>query len=428
MYIAKKAKCTKSVPFGVPYLFSGVPLLITHNAMNNNRLIILFFLQKNRTNKQNKCPIRCRITYYKKRKEFSTGFFINPEHWNSKEQLAKPPDKNNTFINTQLSLIKQQINQAFLFLQVNEKEFDVEDIYLQYKGKSIKSEKTFLEVFDYHNSKVKKMIGISYVESTYKKFEECKRLVKNFIKHKYKKNDLVLKNIKLIFLDDLDYYLKTERKQSQSTINKHIQRVRKIIKLAILEDYIDKDPFVFYKAKKTTKKLIFLTDKELNSLETHQLKQKKLSVVKDLFIFCCYTGLAYVDMSELNIKHIQIGFDGNEWIEMERKKTKSKISVPLLPKAKEILLKYNNDLPDISNQRFNSYLKEIADIVGINKNLTHHIARKTFATTVLLYNGISMEVVSELLGHSKLQVTQDHYAKVVKKRVSNEVSKLKNKL
>ena len=396
--------------------------------MNNNRLITLFFLQKNRTNQQNICPIRCRITYNKKRKEFSTGFFINPDYWNSKEQLAKPPSKDNTFINTQLSLIKQQINQAFLFLQVNEKEFDVEDIYLQHKGKSIKSEKTFLEVFDYHNSKVKKTIGIDYVESTYKKFEECKRLMKKFIRHKYKKNDLVLQNIKFIFLEDLDYYLKTERRQSQSTINKHIQRVRKIIKLAILEGFIDKDPFVFYRPKRTTKELIFLTSEELKLIETHQLRQKKLVIVKDLFIFCCYTGLAYADMSELNTKHIQVGFDGNEWIEMSRKKTKSKISIPLLPKPRDILLKYNNKLPKISNQKFNSYLKEIADIIGINKNLTHHIARKTFASTVLLYNGVPMEVVSELLGHSKITITQEHYAKVVKKKISDEVSNLKKKL
>ncbi|AZJ36871.1 site-specific integrase [Tenacibaculum singaporense] len=396
--------------------------------MNNNRLITLFFLQKNRTNQQNICPIRCRITYNKKRKEFSTGFFINPDYWNSKEQLAKPPSKDNTFINTQLSLIKQQINQAFLFLQVNEKEFDVEDIYLQHKGKSIKSEKTFLEVFDYHNSKVKKTIGIDYVESTYKKFEECKRLMKKFIRHKYKKNDLVLQNIKFIFLEDLDYYLKTERRQSQSTINKHIQRVRKIIKLAILEGFIDKDPFVFYRPKRTTKELIFLTSEELKLIETHQLRQKKLVIVKDLFIFCCYTGLAYADMSELNTKNIQVGFDGNEWIEMSRKKTKSKISIPLLPKPRDILLKYNNKLPKISNQKFNSYLKEIADIIGINKNLTHHIARKTFASTVLLYNGVPMEVVSELLGHSKITITQEHYAKVVKKKISDEVSKLNQKL
>lgn len=396
--------------------------------MNNNRISILFLLQKNRINSKNKCPIRCRITYNKKRKIFSSGYFINPNYWSSKEQLAKPPNKDNIFLNTQLSLIKQQINQAYLFLQVNEREFDVEDIYLQYKGKSIKSKKTFLEVFDQHNSKVKKTVGIDYVNSTYKKFEECKKLVKKFIKFKYNKNDLILQNIKYVFLDDLDYYLKTERNQSQSTINKHIQRVRKIIKLAISEGYIEKDPFILYKPKKVTKELVFLTSEELYLIEKHQLKQKRLSIIKDLFIFCCYTGLAYAEMSTLNSKHIQIGFDGNEWIEIKRKKTKSKISIPILPKAKEILLKYNNEFPKISNQKFNSYLKEIADIIGIEKNLTHHIARKTFATTILLFNGVPMEVVSELLGHSKITITQKHYAKVVKKKISDEVLKLNQKL
>lgn len=396
--------------------------------MNYNRIVVLFLLQKNRINSKNKCPIRCRITYNKKRKIFSTGFFINPERWRSKEQLAKPSNKENSFINTQLSLVKQEINQAFLFLQVNQKEFDVEDIYLQYKGKNIKSDKTFLEVFEFHNQRIKKMIGISYVESTYKKFEECKRLIRGFIQFKYKKNDLILKNIKTSFIDDLDYYLKVERGQSQITINKHIQRVRKIIRLAILQGLIDKDPFVFYKPKKVLTKLIFLSTDELSLLENHIFKQNRLSIVKDLFVFCCYTGLAYQEMKDLKPENIQKGFDGNDWIEMYRKKTGSKISIPLLPNPKNILLKYNNGLPMISNQKFNSYLKEIADIVGINKNLTHHVARKTFATTILLYNDVPMEIVSELLGHSKLAITQAHYAKVVKVNISKHMKTLKDKL
>jgi integrase/recombinase XerD len=142
-----------------------------------------------------------------------------------------------------------------------------------------------------------------------------------------------------------------------------------------------------------------------------------------MFIFCCYTGLAYNEMSELKTSHIITGFDGNDWIQMKRKKTNHQISIPLLPMSKLIIDKYFESnklevLPKISNQKFNSYLKEIADIVGISKNLTHHLARRTFATTVLLYNDVPMEIVSELLGHSKMSITQEHYGKVVQKKVS----------
>jgi len=150
------------------------------------------------------------------------------------------------------------------------------------------------------------------------------------------------------------------------------------------------------------------------SEKNYIFSQLRLQQVQDMFIFCCYTGLAYQEMSALTEQHIKIGFDGNLWIEMYRQKTKSKIAVPLLPKAKELLKQYNNELPVISNQKFNSYLKEIAQVVGINKRITHHTARKTFASTVLLYNDVPMEIVSELLGHSSIKITQSYYTKVVK--------------
>lgn len=152
-----------------------------------------------------------------------------------------------------------------------------------------------------------------------------------------------------------------------------------------------------------------------------------------MFIFCCYSGLAYNEMANLEKSHIINGFDGNEWINMKRAKTQQTLSIPLLNKSKMMIEKYKNVdetkvLPSLSNQKFNTYLKEIADIVGIDKRLTHHLARRTFATTVLLYNDVPMEIVSELLGHSKITITQEHYAKVVNKKVSEQMIKLNSKL
>ena len=401
--------------------------------MNHNRLLILFLLQKVRQNKKGECPIRCRITYAKKRKEFSTGFFINPKYWNSKAQEAQPSNNENDFTNTQLSLIKQQINQAFLFLQVNNSVFDVEDIVLQFKGKNIKSQKTLLEVFTMHNSKMNKLVGIEYTQSTMNKFIEAKSHTQDFIRDKYKRSDVLLESLSMKFIEDFDFYLKSEKGHKQITINKSIQRVRKIIKLAIAEGYLQKDPFLMYKPKRYERKVVYLDAKELTRLEEYCFAQTRLSQVRDMFVFCCYTGLAYAEMSVLSEEHIIKGFDGNEWIHMYRKKTNAKVSVPLLPKAKVVLARYKNIsddklLPVISNQKFNSYLKEIAEVIGIDKRLTHHIARKTFATTVLLYNDVPMEIVSELLGHSKLDITQRHYAKVVQKKVSEHIKNLETKL
>lgn len=391
--------------------------------MNIRKINLLFFLDRSKQNKKGLCPVKGRLTYRKKRKQFSTGLFLYPNDWVSKEQ--KTVDTCDPFINTQLSLIRQNVHQAFLFLQVNEDVFDVEDIYLKYKGENTSKNKTIMEVFDLHNKRMKKLIGSEYSASTYKKFVEAKMHTQNFIQKVYNRKDYLLKNIKLKFLDDLDYYLKTEKNHQQITINKTIQRVRKIIKLAIAEGFLVRDPFLLYKPKKVQLRIVYLTPEELNILENFTFKQQRLQQVKDMFIFCCYTGLAYKEMSNFNKEHIVKWKDGSLWIEMIRDKTQRMISVPLLPKAIEVLEKYDYCLPQISNQKMNSYLKEIGVIIGVNKKLTHHVARKTFATTVLLYNDVPLEVVSKLLGHAKMRTTQEHYGEILKSKILEYVEKLK---
>ena len=401
--------------------------------MNYNKITILFLLKKNKANQQGKCPIRCRITFQQNRKEFSTGLFINPNYWHSKLQKAKPPNEENTFINNELSLIKNKINQAFLLLQIQEEDFTVEDIYAQYVGKP--TTKNIGIIYHYNDflEKYKKLIGIEIKQVTWNKFNYILNDLKDFIQWKYKQKDFYLKDLDMEFISDFEYYLKVNKEQKQITINKALQRFKKVVKTAVEAKIINKFPFNEHKAKSVKNQIVYLTVEELNKLEEYSFSQKRLQEVADMFIFCCYTGLAYNEMNQLQPKHIITGFDDNQWIQMQREKTQKMISLPLLSKAIAIIEKYgNNDnvyiLPRISNQKFNSYLKEIAEIVGIEKNLTHHIARKTFATTILLYNDIPMEIVSELLGHSKITITQEHYGKIVQKKVSEHILKLGKKL
>lgn len=397
--------------------------------MNNNKLSILFLLQKVKINKQGKCPMRCRITFQQDRKEFSLGLFISPNYWNNKQQKAKPPNEENTFINSQLNLIKNEINQAFLFLQVNEGEFDVEDIFLHYKGDAPKRNKTILQLFQEHNDRIEKLIDKEYSIATLWKFKQARQLLKDFIKYSFNKGDYHFKE----FIQDYEFFLKAEKSLALATTNKMIQRFRKIVKLAISQDIIHKEPFISYKVKHIKKEIVYLTTEELSKLEKYKFKAERLQIVADMFIFCCYTGLAYNEMANLEKSHIVKGFDDNEWINMKRVKTQQTLSIPLLNKSKMIIEKYEKAdevkvLPSLSNQKFNVYLKEIADIVGIDKRLTHHLARRTFATTVLLFNDVPMEIVSELLGHSKITITQEHYAKVVNKKVSEQMDRLNSKL
>jgi len=245
--------------------------------------------------------------------------------------------------------------------------------------------------------------------------------------------DIPLKSLNCKFLDDFEYYLKTVKKQKQVTINKTFQRLRTPIKHAIAEGHLKADPFLLYKNGKVRKLVLFLTKEELRRMETHHFTKPVYQLVQDLFIFCCYSGLPFLEMSTLKEENLLEGFDGNLWIEILREKTGKKLSVPVLDKANFIIEKYKDAnretiFPIISNQRFNLYLKEMANKISITKRITHHTARKTFASTILLYNDVPMEIVSELLGHSSIVITQESYGKVVQKKVSETMIRLSQRL
>jgi integrase len=400
--------------------------------MTTQNFKILFVQAKNRTNKKNQSPLYCRFTLNGNRKQFSTGIQIETEYWDNKNQIVLKTHKSAILYNSLLENIKSKINNVYMILQLQGNSFTIDDVEDKYLGKEVKKKEHVLSYYKQYLSKIKKLVGLEIKDSTYNKFVYVGNHLEAFIKWKFKKGDFPLQELSLQFLDDFDYYLKTEKKQEQITINKTIQRLRTPIKQAISEGYLDRDPFILHKSKTVRKIVIFLTTEELKTLEESVLQQKRLSTIQDLFIFCCYTGLAYNEMANLEKQNIQIGFDDTNWIQMKREKTQRQISIPILPKAQEIIEKYSTDsnriFPPISNQKFNSYLKEISAITGIEKRLTHHIARKTFASTVLLYNDVPMEIVSELLGHSNMVVTQESYGKVVQKKVSEEMKKLTDKL
>lgn len=401
--------------------------------MKINKLNILFISANNKKRNDGKVPLLCRLTYLEQRKQITTGLFINPKYWNSKHQKAEPPNNETEFINSQLSLIKSKINKAFLLLQVQEGIFAVDDIHMLYKGKKPAREHNIVEQFENYLNMLKKLVGIDIKQATWDKFYYVKNNLKSFIKWKYKINDFPLKKLNLQFLVDFEYYLKVEKKQQQITINKSIQRFRKPVKVALSKGYLERDPFMMFKTKSVKTEIVFLSVDELKQLETFEFTQLRLKQVKDWFVFSCYTGLAYNEISKLQKKHITKGFDGMIWIEMKREKTQKNIAIPILPKAQELIDKYFDEKSEVifdvvSNQRYNSYLKEMAPILGIEKRLTTHTARKTFASTVLLYNDVPMEIVSKLLGHSSITITEDSYGKVVQKKVSEEMKKLNERM
>lgn len=398
-----------------------------------NSIKILFVLDKAKSNIKGLAPLRCRITFMGERKPFATGLFINPKYWDSKKQLTKPSNEENNYTNKQLSLIKNKINQAFLLLQVKEEPFDVNEIYIEYKGETHSREYGLLEYYQIYLDRLKKLVGIEIKQGTYNKFKYIKENISEFIKSHYKKSDVKLKELDYNFISEFEYYCKTELKHKQITINKSLQRLKKVIKQSVIKGYLDRNPFEEHSPKKVYSKIIFLTQEELDKLENHIFQSDSLNKVKDCYIFCCYTGLAYREMFELRKDDLITKPDGITWIYQKREKTERNFSVPLiLPKALQVISKYNSDspfvLPRISNQSFNRLLKEIASTLEISKNLTHHTARKTFASTVLLNNDIPIEVVSKLLGHSNISTTQKYYAELMPEKLSNHLKILQKKL
>jgi len=396
--------------------------------MQSDSFKVLFYLRKAKTNSRGVAPLTCRITLNKKRKEFSTGYYVLENDWDASTQLIISKSTKLKSINTQLNQISQLFLQIFNTLILEKEAFDVDDIYNRYKGDNDKNVTYLLEFYVNYLKRMEQLIGIDMKKPTWKKHENAYLNLKGYIKSNHKGKDFKLQDVDLSFIKDYEFYLKTNRKFSQATINKVLQRLKKMFSFAMEKNEINQNPFNGYRFNLLKKEVVYLSTEELKALESSKPIQPRLIIVRDLFIFCCYTGLAYNEMANLKHSNIEKGFDGKLWISLTREKTNKSVSIPILPKANTILNRYSTDsnlvFPKLSNQKFNSYLKEIADIVGIEKNLTHHIARKTFASTVLLYNDVPIEIVSELLGHSSIKVTQESYAKLSNKKVSETMIRL----
>ena len=274
---------------------------------------------------------------------------------------------------------------------------------------------------------------------TQKNYYTTQSYISKFLSKFYKTTDLYLRELDYHFIIKFEKYLRGyvpedhQKPMGNNTVMKHIERFRKLINLSHKLGWIERDPFINFKAKFIKNERGFLSLEELQEIENKQFSIHRLELVKDLFVFSCYTSLSYIDVIHLTADNICIGIDGELWIYYKREKTTKPIRIPLLPKAMQIVEKYKSNrksisqgsiFPKISNQKLNSYLKEIADVCGIKKNLTFHIARHTFATTVTLSNGMPIETVSKLLGHSRISTTQI-YAKVIERKVSDDMQKLR---
>ena len=400
----------------------------------NSAVSILFYIKRAKINVDGVCPIYTRVTINSKRFEFSTNKFISPDKWSTEGAKVKGNSEDARSINNQLDIIKNQIMDAEKRLYKKEILINSENLRNELFG--IKErERLLIPIFTEHNRKIKELVGSEYAPGTLERYETSLKHTKDFLQWKYRVSDIDIEKIDHAFITEYEFYLRTERKCANNTAVKYIKNFHKIINICLANGWLNKDPFANYKSK--VKEVIreFLTEQEIQSLMEKEFVSERLELVRDIFVFSCFSGLAYIDVKQLSKDNIVLGIDGDKWINKNRQKTDTNSKIPLLPTAQSILDKYANHpvcvnedklLPIFSNQKMNAYLKEIATVCGINKELTFHIARHTFATTVTLSNGVPIETVSKMLGHTNLKTTQ-HYAKILDKKISEDMQVLKAK-
>ena len=397
---------------------------------------ILFWLQTHKISKKTgEVPISARITVDGKRAEISTGKKVLAERWSVSSGKVKGNGEEARIINNHLMKMKLKLDKIYDQLIEKEQYISSSVIKSIFQGKETKQH-LLLKLFNYHNNQVKEQIGNGYTKGTLLRFQTAYKHTSEFIKYRYSKEDINFSELKYEFITEFEFYLKSKKGISHNTVIRYLKIFKKIVLIALKNEWINRDPFSRYVMTMKEVKKGYLSKDELSELYHKEFEIERLDQVRDIFLFCCYTGLSYADIKKLTPAHISKGMDGENWIFVERTKTGSSSNVPLLPVASEILMKYQDHpetvssgflLPVISSQKMNAYLKEIAIICDINKHITFHMARHTFATTVTLSNGVAIETVGNMLGHKNLKTTQV-YAKVVQEKVSEDMKALKAKL
>jgi site-specific recombinase XerD len=394
-------------------------------------LNLLFFMRKAQADKKGFVPIYLRITVNGKRAELSVSRKIESQKWDVKLQRATGRSEPARTLNDYLESVENKVKKSYNSLLDNQGEISASILRDVLNGKYQK-EHTLLSVFETNNKLVEQEKGSKYSQSTIDQYNTTLNRLKLFLEEEYKCSDIVLSKLDVLFIRRFEIFLITKYGIGHNTIMKHLKQLKKVVHFAMQMEYIESDPFLQHKTAYKQFTRGFLTLDELRRIENHTFRIKRLDQVKDVFLFVCYTGLSYSDMKLLTRDSLSIGIDGNNWIIYEREKTGVRAPIPLMNQAQAIVDKYKDDpecsvnnklLPVKSNQKLNEYLSEIADLCEIDKHITMHLGRHTFATTFTLSNGVPIETVSKMLGHTSLKTTQI-YSKVIDRKISNDMGAL----
>ncbi|MDR3094676.1 MAG: site-specific integrase [Bacteroidales bacterium] len=385
---------------------------------------VLFFLKRDKQKANGNIPLFCRITVDGKETRFGMKADVNPKYWDVKAGKAIGRTTEATEVNRLIDDTKAVLYKVYRELQEKENDVTAEKVRNIFLG--IEKHQTLLELFDQHNREYKLLVGKSIVQSTYNKYRITRDHLAAFIKEWYHLSDISLKEVNHKFICDFEIFMLSKRGCSANTLSRYMHFFKHIILLAIKYGWLSKDPFSDFKIKRPKTDRGYLTQEEIEILMNKEFEHKRLNRVRDVFIFCCFCGMSYIDVKNLCEEQIRTSFDGNLWIMGKRGKTQVNYRIPLLEIPKMILEKYKGTLPNnrllpvTTNQNTNTYLKEIGVLCDIKKKLTFHLSRHTFAT-LTLSKGVSIESVSKMLGHTNIQTTQI-YARITNEKIGNDMA------
>ena len=392
---------------------------------------ILFLVRKSRQGKGGETAITMRITVNGRFTEMNTLRKVPLALWDQKKERAIGKCPIPIEINRHLESLRIRAYEIHKELVERDGYADPLTIKEYLQGKHI-SQKMFYATFEEHNERMAQLVGIEFDAVTLSRYRLCLRYFKEMMSRKTKVADFPIKNLNGEMIRDFEAFLKIEKRVAQNTMIRYMKCLKKVVNLSLANGWMTVNPFagIKYAEKKVIRE--YLTMPEVNRLREKEFSIQRLEMVRDIFLFCCYTGLAYIDVHNLRPENITEDAHGRKWIRKQREKTDVEFYVPLLEYPLQILEKYKNHplckergtlLPVYANQKMNSYLKEIADFCGIKKQLTMHIARYTFATTITLANDVKLENVSKMLGHTSTRMTQ-HYAHVMNDSLAREMDRI----
>ena len=392
---------------------------------------VVFYLRSNYVNKEGKTSVMLRIYLNNERLSLgSTGISVKSSQWDKEKERIKGRTTEALNTNLQLDNIASGLQSIFRRIEMSDV-VSLERIKSEFLGKKEEID-TLMQLFEKHNDDVAKQVGVSVGKATLQKYNVCKRHFSEFLEKQYKRIDLKLTELTYVVIREFDLYLRTEVGQNPNTATKTMKTFKTITLLGQKMGVLLHDPFMNHRFHIEPVNRGFLTDEEILCIAHKQINIPRLELIRDIFIFSCFTGLAYIDVSNLTPDHI-VTLGDKQWIMTQRQKTSVETNVLLLDIPKAIIAKYGGKtyrngklFPMLTNQKTNSYLKEIADICGIKKNLTFHLARHTFAT-MSLSKGVPMESVSKMLGHTNIRTTQI-YARITNKKIEHDMEELADKL